>query len=103
MRGDVIPRTDSHFAVSFRRLSPASDDRSLDAFVSRFFRLDPQLAPDIIRGAIRRAIARHDNPGQLWDALSAFAQDVNELEPADRIPLRTRVWAMREPAVMAAL
>ncbi|MFN8532502.1 MAG: hypothetical protein U0556_03045 [Dehalococcoidia bacterium] len=74
------------FAAEFAALPGSPDDAVIDSLLDRHFALDVSLAPDILRGAIRRALAQTQNAQRLWDDLDAVRRDVALLSPIDRIP-----------------
>ncbi|GIW08936.1 MAG: hypothetical protein KatS3mg060_3741 [Dehalococcoidia bacterium] len=74
------------FAADYKALGRSADDGSIDRLVASHFAFDIQLAPDIIRGAVRRAIREAQPACLLWEDLRAIQRDVETLPPFDRVP-----------------
>jgi hypothetical protein len=79
-------RAFEQFATAYRALSHTVDDAAIDRLVATNFRLELELAPDILRCAVRRALRDRLPPRLLWDALHAMHRDVLALSPVDRAP-----------------
>ncbi|MCS6802554.1 MAG: hypothetical protein RMM58_06605 [Chloroflexota bacterium] len=74
------------FATAYHALSRNADEGAIDRLVAPHFQLVLDLAPDIIRGAVRRAVDHGMPPSALWNALRAMEQDIAALPPSDRHP-----------------
>jgi hypothetical protein len=74
------------FASDYRSLGRDPDDVAIDRLLRARFALDLELAPDIIRSAVRRAVKEAQPPSVVWEALHAVHRDVVTLPPLDRIP-----------------
>ncbi|MCL6647098.1 MAG: hypothetical protein K6U89_02025 [Chloroflexi bacterium] len=85
------------FAREYAALTHDPCDSEIDRFLTRHFSLDLQLAPDIIRSAVRRAINQAQPPRALWEALAAVKRDMDTLSPDDRRPV-ARPFADPPPA-----
>jgi len=90
------------FASEYRLLGHDPDDGAIDRLLGPRFALEVQLAPDIVRSAVRRAVQQEQPPAVLWEALHAVHRDVRALPPQERIPT-PRPFVARAPKVGRAV